>query len=235
MGECASKQSSHPVLITNRASGFVNAYHGAMAEPTRARTRTNDPEGLRRRVIDAAAQAFQSRGYRSATMQEITGEVGATGGAVYHHFPTKKSLGLAVIRERVAVQVEQTWVRPISAASSAAQGIAAVFKSIIAELEARGSVIGCPVNNLAMELSLADGEFREALEAQFEAWRQAIAGKLKADKAKGMLPLNLEPDAFASFVVSAYSGAMAQAKTSQTTDALRVCVKQLRRLLQQKP
>lgn len=193
----------------------------------RTPTRTNDPEGMRRRVIDVAAHAFQARGYRSATMQEITSEVGATGGAVYHHFPTKKSLGLAVIRERVATQVEETWIKPLALAPSAAQGIAAVLKAIVAELDLRGAVTGCPVNNLGVELSLVDDDFRAALQALFEAWRTALAEKLRADKARGDLP-ELDPDAFATMVVAAYSGAMAMCKVNQNSEPLKVCAKQLR-------
>lgn len=200
-------------------------------QPAPGRTRANDPEGMRRRVVEAAAQAFQSRGYASATMQEITQEVGATGGAVYHHFPTKKSLALAVINERVAEDVAATWLRPLAAAPSAAQGLAAVFKAIAAELDARGAVQGCPVNNLALELSLADEDFRAGLDALFGAWRTAIADKLRADKARGALPAGVEPEAFATLVVATYSGAMAMAKAAQDTAPLKTCARQLRQWL----
>jgi len=69
------------------------------------RTRINDPEGLRQRVLDAAASLFQAQGYSATGTQDIFATAGITSGAFYHHFAGKKELGLAVVRERVAVAV----------------------------------------------------------------------------------------------------------------------------------
>jgi AcrR family transcriptional regulator len=104
------------------------------------RGRSNDPEAMRRRVLDVAAAAFQTRGYHSTSTHDIMREAGVTGGALHHHFPTKKALGLAVIRDRVAQAVEQTWIEPIRSAPTAAAGISQVFEQIAATIDARGTV-----------------------------------------------------------------------------------------------
>ena len=90
-----------------------------------------------------------------------------TGGALHHHFPTKKSLGLAVIRERVAQAVEATWIAPVRATRSAAEGMLAAFDAIAASVDERGRIVGCPLNNLAIELALADPDFQAAVGAIF--------------------------------------------------------------------
>jgi len=59
----------------------------------RGRTRANDPEGTRRRVLDAAAALFQDRGYAATGTQDIFDAAGVTSGAFYHHFAGKKDLG----------------------------------------------------------------------------------------------------------------------------------------------
>ena len=63
--------------------------------------RRNDPQALRGRVLDAAAALFQSNGYGATTTQQIAAAAAVTHGAMHHHFPTKKALGLAVVRERL--------------------------------------------------------------------------------------------------------------------------------------
>lgn len=186
--------------------------------------RTNDPEGLRQRVLDVAADAFQARGYQATSMHEVMREAGVTGGALYHHFPTKKALGLAVIRERVAREVAETWIAPVRAAPTAAQGIALTFRSIVAGLEERGRVAGCPLGNLALELSLADPEFRTAVEEVFESWRAAIAERLGAEGAR-------HPHATATLVVASYSGAMTMAKAAQNPAPLTECAQLLAELM----
>jgi AcrR family transcriptional regulator len=204
----------------------------ARQAPPRHR-RSNDPEGVRRRVIDAAYAAFSTHGYHSTSVHDLKREAGATGGALAHHFATKKDLGLAVIRDRVAAAVEETWIRPVLAASTAAEGIQAVFASIIAELGGRGAVSGCPLNNLAIELARHDDDFRVLIDAVFVRWREAIAGKLKADLRAGA-EIDLDPEAFAVLVVASYSGAMAMAKAKQSTEPLKVCAEQLAKVMRRR-
>ncbi|GLS34278.1 transcriptional regulator, TetR family [Mesorhizobium albiziae] len=194
-----------------------------MPEEARRRTRTNDPEGLRQKILDVAEAAFQEKGYHATSLGDLMRAAGVTGGALHHHFPTKKAIGLAVISERVAAAVEETWIRPVSTASSARDGVRNVFAMIADELDAQGFVRGCPLNNLAHELSLADSDFRAALERIFARWRDSIADKARSDRDGGNSDGATDPDGFAALTVAIYSGAMSMAKTAQDASMLRVC------------
>lgn len=195
----------------------------APARPKRA----YDPEGTRRRLLDVAAEAFQARGYEATSMHDVMRAAGATGGALYHHFPSKKALGLAVLEERVADSVADAWIAPVRSAVTAADGVRAAFETVAAGIEARGRVTGCPLGNLASELALADPAFRDAAEAVFAAWRAAIAARLRDEGAA-------DPEVVATFVVAVYSGAMAQAKTAQSAAPLRQCAEMLDALLRER-
>jgi AcrR family transcriptional regulator len=190
------------------------------------RARTNDPEGMRRRLINATASLFQARGYHSTTTQDIIREAGVTAGALHHHFPTKKALGLAVIKECVSQAVDETWVGPVLEAPNTVQGILDVFEQIADGLDQRGKVQGCPLNNLALELALSDLDFQRAIHIVFENWRTSIAKKFEADRAAGLLRKG-NSEEMAAFVVASYSGAMALAKASQSSEPLRTCTLQL--------
>jgi AcrR family transcriptional regulator len=192
--------------------------------------RVYDPIGTRGRILDVAAAAFQSRGYHATSMHDIMHDADATGGALYHHFSSKKALGLAVIRERVARDVEVTCIEPVRSARTAADGIFSVFERVVAELDGRKTILGCPLNNLALELSLADPEFRTAIEDLFERWRTAIVQRVRGDQTAGLLN-NVDAVAFATFVVASFSGAMAQAKAAQNPAPLKACAQQLSRLM----
>jgi len=189
--------------------------------------RSYDPVAMRARILDVASAAFQARGYHSTSTHDIMRDAGVTGGALHHHFPTKKSLGLAVIKERVAPVVEATWINPIRRAPTVLDGILRVFEGIAESVDKRGKVLGCPLNNLAIELSLADPEFQTAVGQVFLAWKDAIADKLKADKPA----VQISPDELATFVVASYSGAIAMAKAQQNSEPLRTCARQLASLL----
>jgi AcrR family transcriptional regulator len=183
--------------------------------------RKNDPAGVRARILNSAFQLFQSQGFNATSVHEITAAARVTGGALHHHFPTQQALGEAVIGESVAAAVEDAWLEPVRSAADARTAILGVFEALARELDLQGSVRGCPVNNLTLELAHANPAFRDQLKRQFDRWRRTIADRLGGPDA----------EARATMVVAAYSGAMAIAKVEQRGEPLRVCAKELERLL----
>lgn len=191
--------------------------------------RTNDPEGLRNRILDAAMTCFQRDGYCGTNMRDVMSAAGTTSGALHHHFPTKKDLGQAVLDERVRSAVEHTWVSAVRAARTAVDGVLMVFADVAAELDGKQRVEGCPVNNLAIELALMDDDLRLSLNATFAIWRQAIAAKAEEDLKSGV-PMLMGANDWALLAVAQFSGAMAMAKASQSTHPLRESARLLKKL-----
>mgnify|MGYP001079552628 FL=1 len=186
------------------------------------RTRTNDPTGMRNRVIDVASAAFQTRGYNATSVNDILKVSGVSGGALHHHFPTKKHLIEAVLRERVAVEVNGTWAQAVRDAPNALTGILSVFEAVADALDAQGSVSGCPLGNIALELSVSDQELRALIDAEYRKWRTAIVEKLRADGSD-----MADPEGFAVTVVALFTGAMSLAKVEQNGQPLRHCAARL--------
>jgi AcrR family transcriptional regulator len=195
----------------------------------RNRVRTNDPVGMRNRLLDAAARAFQAAGFGATSIHDLIRMTGVTGGALHHHFPSKKSLALAVIDERVAPDVASTWIDRMAEAPTAARGIVSVFAAVGDSLEAQGSVSGCPLGNLASELSAADDDLRAALAAHYEIWRDATAAKIELDRSAGRAAYAGEDaKGFANVVIALFTGALTIGKAEQSTAALRAAERQLR-------
>jgi len=186
----------------------------------RKTTRRNDPQGLRSRILDVAATLFQARGYKATSMQELQQAISVSGGALHHHFPTKKSLALAVFQERVAPAVRAAWIEPVRSSPSFGEGVSTAFARIIEGIEQRGTVTGCPLNNLALELALSDATLRDAAGAIFAEWQKALAERLETTRGGHALSPPACAQA-ATFIVAAYSGAMAIAKAEQHPRPLR--------------
>ncbi|MBX4907418.1 MULTISPECIES: TetR/AcrR family transcriptional regulator [Rhizobium] len=192
--------------------------------------RNNDPEGVRRRIIDAAYDAFVTQGYLATGMLELRERASVSGGALAHHFPAKRDLGLAVIRDRVAAAVRQTWIEPLRTCADAPTAIDLIFEAIIGELTQKDRVSGCPLNNMAMEVSQHDAEMRALVSAVFGDWHKALFAKFAADLEEKRA-IGLHPRTIATLVIAAYSGAMTMAKASQDVGPLRDCRAELATLL----
>ncbi|OWV83378.1 TetR family transcriptional regulator [Rhizobium sp. R635] len=192
--------------------------------------RINDPEGVRRRIVDAAYDAFVTQGYLATGMLELRERASVSGGAMAHHFPAKRDLGLAVIRDRVSEAVRQTWIEPLRTCADAPTAIDSIFESIIDELTDKGRVSGCPLNNMAMDVSHHDAEMREVVSAVFVAWHEALSAKFERDLEEKQAS-GLDPHSVATLVIAAYSGAMAMAKARQDVGPLIECRAELATLL----
>jgi AcrR family transcriptional regulator len=61
------------------------------------RTKGDKRERTRARLIDAAAEVIDEKGYHRATLDEIASRAGMTRGAIYGNFKDRESLFLAVV------------------------------------------------------------------------------------------------------------------------------------------
>lgn len=60
----------------------------------------------RRGVLDAAAELFVTHGYEGTTLRKIAAAAGIKAGSIYHHFDSKETLFLAVLRDGMTVMVD---------------------------------------------------------------------------------------------------------------------------------
>ena len=192
-----------------------------MARSSTEPGRTNDPKGLRNRILDAAMVCFQRDGYSGTNMRDVMSAADTTSGALHHHFPAQKDLGRAVL-ERTVSGLPSSTPGSILCDRRALRwkSVLMVFAAVVAELDGKRRVEGCPVNNLAIELALMDDDFRLSLTATFEIWRDTIAAKAKEDHRSGV-PMAMDANDWALLAVAQFSGAMAMAKASQSTRPLR--------------
>jgi AcrR family transcriptional regulator len=65
------------------------------------RPRASEGGGSRARLLDAAAEVFAARGFRAATVDQITAAAELSKGTFYWNFATKEDLFLTLLEERV--------------------------------------------------------------------------------------------------------------------------------------
>ena len=195
--------------------------------------KAHDPNGLRRRILDASATLFLANGFNATSMKHLLGGAGVSAGAMYHHFPTKKACVLYVIRERVAPVLREVWIEPLRKAESAEAAVRTIMREIADGFDATGCVRGCLLNNLSVELSFADPDYRSEIQQIFQEWRTALVQKIESDVAAGALRNDIDPAGLATVIMAAYSGAIVLSGAEQNTRPLRQCARQLSIVLEQ--
>src|SRR6202163_1809064 len=137
--------------------------------PKVRKRRSRDPERTRERLLQAAFREVYRSGFQSASLDTILAAAGVTKGALYYHFDSKETLGYAVVEEIIAKLTRDRWLRPML---SEGQPID-ILIGVVRRIPARPKDVraGCPLLNLAQEMSPLDEQFRKRLESIFLDWQ----------------------------------------------------------------
>jgi TetR/AcrR family transcriptional regulator, transcriptional repressor for nem operon len=184
--------------------------------------RTRQPDVTRDKLLTAAFDEIYRRGFQAASLDTILAQAGVTKGALYHHFPDKAALGYAVVDEVVKDLLLQRWLGLLQQqAGDPLTKLQRVLRHRAAELTADELELGCPLNNLAQEMSPLDERFRRVVNATFELWRNGFAEALRRGQTRGSVRREIDAKKVAGFVVAAIEGSYGLAKSAQSAPMLR--------------
>lgn len=186
-------------------------------------TRTRDPDKTKYKILVAAFKEMYQVGYQAASLDKILKEAGVTKGALYHHFRGKLELGYAVVDQVVAGFVQERWVEPLLQGDPIVQMKGAMSHVCACDMfAAMGNVVrGCPLNNLAQEMSSVDEGFRQRISHVFDMWRESISNALQRGQSEGTVRDDIEPDQTAGFIVAMIEGSAGVAKNEQSLESLK--------------
>ena len=193
--------------------------------------RTKNPARSRRILLESALREIHHKGYKAASVTNILASTGLTRGALYHHFPNKRALGFAAL-EGIEEQLRATWVNRLQQCDDPISILQKMVRNDCSHLADEDIALGCPLNNLAQEMSALDDEFRQRVVQIYNTWRQAIAESLRKGQHEGTVNKAIDPMSTATFVVASLSGGRGLAKTTQSAEMLAVCTDNLARYLE---
>ncbi|MHB0974921.1 MAG: TetR family transcriptional regulator C-terminal domain-containing protein [Thiobacillus sp.] len=189
------------------------------------------PDLTRQKLLEAAFAEIHRNGFQAASITQILADTGLTKGALYHHFPDKKALGLAVIEEMVRPGLAAMMFAPLAETRQPLAALQALLAAKAAEDDPIVVTLGCPLNNLMQEMSPVDEGFRLRLNGVFQDWVEVVSAALERGKAADEVRRDVDAEATAFFIVSALEGCIGMSKNTQSVTAYRGCLAQLGRYL----
>lgn len=189
--------------------------------------RLRNPERTRSRLLQAAFREVYRSGFQSASLDAILAATNVTKGALYHHFESKEALGHAIIEEVVSKLPRDRWLLPLQRSKDedpidALIGIVQAIPARPRDLRA-----GCPLVNLAQEMSPLDERFRKRLERIFRGWQEGVAAALRRGQSEGTVRRNFDPDETASFLIAMVEGYEVLAKNAQDPKVWKTGIKNI--------
>src|SRR4051812_10133013 len=150
-----------------------------------AAPRRRQPDITRERLLQAAFEEIYRHGFQGASLDTILAKAGVTKGALYHHFPDKAALGYAVVDEVVKGLLLERWGVMAPPSGDPVTSLQRILRGRAASVSTREVELGCPLNNLAQEMSPLDQRFRKEVNATFDLWTESVAKDLQRGQTEG--------------------------------------------------
>ena len=173
-------------------------------------------DSTKERLVYAALMLFAEKGYGSTSVADILKAAGANAGSLYHAFPTKQDLLVAVL-ETYRAGIEPMLLAPAWAGvEDPIERVFALLARYRGMLELSECLYGCPIGSLALELHEPDPPVREGLATNFQGWVRHVQGCL--DAAGARLPAGTDTHRLAVFVLTVMEGGVMQSRTHRTLE-----------------
>jgi TetR/AcrR family transcriptional repressor of nem operon len=186
--------------------------------------RKKQPQLTRKTILEAAGGEFARVGYAATAIGSVVARAALTKGALFHHFPDKRSLAKAWIEEELASEMAALWLTPLANADSL-EDLRNLCRLRFSEFTVDDATSA--LTAVAAEIPASDDMLGMSLEALFEAWRTAIAELLDRGKNAGWIHRSIKPAAEAAFLVALIAGVTVTAKFSRNAATRRACLDSL--------
>lgn len=184
----------------------------------------------RRRIVAAAFQLFHEQGFHATGVATILRQADVNAGSLYHFFPSKEALltgvleyALELLRPAVMDPAERRSDDPL-------ERVFELLQQYREGMHAGGCKMGCPIGNLALEVSDDNAAARHLIHLNFENWIHAV--KSWFDAAGERLPRGTDRAQLARFVLTVLEGGLMQARAAGNLDPFDDSVAQLRAYLE---
>ena len=172
--------------------------------------------GTRDRLVAAMLDALRTRGYHGVGLAELLTAAQAPKGVLYHHFPGGKAELAVRAIESVVAKLGADLDKVLNRTADPVDALGAWMGSAQRVLAGSGFASGCPLATIALESTPDDDAIRAALAEGFASIRTRLA-----DALAGAGMAQAQARGAAALIVSAYEGALLQARVAGHVQTMR--------------
>ena len=192
-----------------------------MAE-VRTERLTRKGQATRDRIVQAASQLMLEQGVARTTIEDIQVAAGVSPSQLYHYFPGKDALVLAVVDHQTG-QVMGVQHEGLDRLDDFAglENWRDLMVGILTKVQCVG---GCPLGSLASDLSEADPVARVQLANAFALWEDLLRTGLERMRDRGELAKSADPGELAVAMLAAVQGGLLLSQIRRDPAPLEIAV-----------
>jgi TetR/AcrR family transcriptional repressor of nem operon len=174
--------------------------------------------GNREKLLEAATAILGRNGYQATSVDDILEAAKVAPSNFYYHFKSKEEIAPIFMNRSL----------------SAGEKLERLHESLVKKATNSGCCGGCPMGNLAQELSDSYPAFRMRLARHFEECVEGIAVVVKEGLSSGEFREGTDPRAAAYLLFGSIQGLLLLAKSLKKIDPLEQGFRQTLKLLKNK-
>lgn len=195
----------------------INTHEGGAARTVRA---TERGLATRQHILAVATDAFLAHGYTATSLSDLIRAAGITKGAFYHHFPSKETLAVEVVRVRQAEWAAR--VVQASARHDSAVDQLRAMAQVASDLKERDrdQDHSTSLQRLCAELC-EDPELAPQIAGYCDAWIETATGLVARAQLQGDIRADVDAHHAAEVLVATFLGAEQQCVMTASHDDFR--------------
>ncbi|MCU1500465.1 MAG: TetR/AcrR family transcriptional regulator [Acidimicrobiales bacterium] len=163
-------------------------------------------QAKRQQILAGARAAFARHGYEGATVRILEEEIGASRGAIFHHFTDKAALFMALAKQDAAEMVSIV----------STHGLVQVMRNLLANPD-----VGWLGTQLEITRRLrTDPDFRDAWAERDANIKSATRARLRRQKDAGVLRGDVDVDVLADYLELVLEGLVSRLASGQSVVGL---------------
>jgi TetR/AcrR family transcriptional repressor of nem operon len=171
-------------------------------------------------IISIAREVIHSKGYHATSISDILHAAQIGKGQFYHYFSSKYDLGLAVVEDLIKEWDQTLIIDILQSTDEPKSKLNKMFDWAINSHAEMDKKSGCPVGNLAIELSEHEEEFRVRINQFFNRWIEAIEVVLEEMMEKNILDSTIDAKKNAQAIIASIEGGILLMKNEQDVQLL---------------
>jgi len=174
----------------------------------------------RERILKTAHDFIYRRGFKGASMDDIAEAAGLKKANLFHYYPTKEALGLAVF-DTATLEARRKMGGELSTANpNPVKIIAAMFNEAALRMKKSSCVGGCFIGNIAQELSDHNENLRRKVADYLQSWGDDLTQMFERAEAHGYFKKGFKARESAEAIISLFEGAMLLCKAHKKVTPL---------------
>ncbi len=174
-------------------------------------------------IIQCGAKLIYENGYSSTGIKEILDAADIPKGSFYHYFRSKDDFGLQVIDYFIKYINDMVRRKLTKPGLTPLQRVKHFFDGYLEFYENNDThYYGCPIGNLALEMSAVNEDFRRKLDNSLKEISGMIEDCLLEEIENRRLKDKSKAKTLSAFLLNSWEGAMLAVKASRSVEPLRV-------------